>query len=201
MNWKPERLLEKNYSCYCISNNRLSQLGADEISHKTKKRDRHRRSDDSSDRFDEEVRVTDKIIYDYLRVMNACMFHVDIEILIDIVEVNYWRKRTCRFYNGDLMDWHVLTFALPISAEIEKQLNASRPKLIFCTPEIYETAKQAASNTKSDIKIVCIKTDGDDVIPDGSIDFEQIIDINSKSLSECPKERNRFWNFSSIFVV
>lgn len=78
-----------------------------------------------------------------------------------------------------------LIFALlfrSFSAEMEKQFRASRPKVIFCSPEIYATTKQAALNTNSDIKIVCIKTAADESIPDGAIDFAQIIDINSKSV-------------------
>lgn len=71
-------------------------------------------------------------------------------------------------------------FSLLSVAEIEKQLNASRPKVIFCNPDIYATAKQAALNTKSNIKIVCIKTAADEIIPDGAIDFAQMADINSK---------------------
>lgn len=80
----------------------------------------------------------------------------------------------------------ILIFALLFrsflfSAEMEKQLRASRPKVIFCSPETYATAKQAALNITSDIKIVCIKTTANESIPDGAIDFAQIIEINSKS--------------------
>lgn len=66
---------------------------------------------------------------------------------------------------------------------MEKQLNASQPKVIFCSPDIYATAREAATNIKSDMKIVCIKTAANDVIPQGAIDFAQIIDINSESFT------------------
>lgn len=67
---------------------------------------------------------------------------------------------------------------------MEKQLRASRSKVIFCSPDTYATAKQAALNTTSDIKIVCIKTAANESIPDGAIDFAQIIEINSKSAAQ-----------------
>lgn len=45
---------------------------------------------------------------------------------------------------------------------------------------MFATAKEAVENSKLDIKIVCIKTEANESIPDGAIDFAQIADTNGK---------------------
>lgn len=69
-----------------------------------------------------------------------------------------------------------------VTEEISRQLVSSDAKLIFGTPETYETIKKAVQTAKKDIKIICIKTEADEAIPEGAIDFNEIIETKSKKI-------------------
>lgn len=63
---------------------------------------------------------------------------------------------------------------------------SSDAKVIFGTPETYATIKKAAQTAKKDIKIVCIKTEADESIPKGAIDFNELINTKSKKIMLLP---------------
>lgn len=64
--------------------------------------------------------------------------------------------------------------------EIQRQLEASNAKLVIGTVKTFGVLKEAISNMKKDMKIICIKTDVNESIPNGAIDFNEMIEINSK---------------------
>lgn len=57
---------------------------------------------------------------------------------------------------------------------------SSNAKFIIGTPKTYETIKQAVDKTNKNIGIICIKTGVDESIPNGAIDFAELIDLQSK---------------------
>lgn len=65
--------------------------------------------------------------------------------------------------------------------EIQRQLEDSNAKAIVGTPKIYRTIKEAIKNSKKDIKIICIKTDEDESLPSGTINFNDLINTKSKN--------------------
>lgn len=79
----------------------------------------------------------------------------------------------------------IVTTINPIytSSEIQKQLESSKPKAIIGTPKTFATIKQAVENCKEDIKIICIKTEVNEAIPSGAIDFNELIDIKNVDFS------------------
>lgn len=64
--------------------------------------------------------------------------------------------------------------------DIERQIVASNAKLVIGTPKTYANLKKVVENLKRDIKILCIKTEAGQAMPDGAIDFAEAIDTNSK---------------------
>lgn len=64
-----------------------------------------------------------------------------------------------------------LFFSKSCVAEIEKQLIDSNTKCIICTIETYAPVQEAINRTNKNIKIICIKTDAQQPLPDGTVDF------------------------------
>lgn len=129
--------------------------------------------------------AADKIMYLCLTLFTFQRF--DFNESIDAATCQPRPNAILLFYDGIDKDFDsFVPFCFSDSdfpAEMEKQLSASNPKVLFCSPEIYATAREAATNIESDLKIVCIKMAADEVIPHGAIDFAQIIDINSESMT------------------
>lgn len=74
----------------------------------------------------------------------------------------------------------IFIFIFLPKVEIQKQLESSNAKAIIGTPKTFATIKEAVKNCKKDIKIICIKTEVDEAIPSGAIDFNELIDIKSE---------------------
>lgn len=106
----------------------------------------------------------------------------------------------------ECLKFHFIDFSIFRSTldEIARQLIASDAQVVFATPEIYTTVQQAVVNAKRDIKIVCIKTSNDEVIPTGSIDFAELIDTKSKLTSQLPasqyKPKPNLFHFLLLFI-
>lgn len=87
------------------------------------------------------------------------------------------------------------------SEEIQRQLEASNSKAIIGTPKTFTTIKEAVQNSKKDIKIICIKTEADESIPSGAIDFADLIETKSK---ECTinevQETNIFFKMKTTLL-
>ena len=60
--------------------------------------------------------------------------------------------------------------------EISKQLIDSEAKVIIGIPMVYQHLKEAVKLTKKNIKIICIRTHAEESIPEGAIDFNEMID-------------------------
>lgn len=76
---------------------------------------------------------------------------------------------------------HLICYFFYLSTEeIQRQLEASKSKAIIGTPKTFATIKEAVQNCKKDIKIICVKTEADESIPSGAINFADLIDTNSK---------------------
>lgn len=52
---------------------------------------------------------------------------------------------------------------------------SSRPKLIFTLPEIYRTIETAKELARHDCRIVTVKTSKGETIPNGAIDFTELM--------------------------
>lgn len=92
--------------------------------------------------------------------------------------ISKWKKLYENiFYSKYKLNW----FIFSETGEIQRQLEASKAKIIIGTPKTFDTLKTAVENSKKDIKIVCIKTDADESIPSGAIDFADLIETSSKS--------------------
>ena len=87
-------------------------------------------------------------------------------------------------YNFGIHENAVIIFFSYYTEEIQRQLEASNSKVIIGTPNTFATISEAVKNSKKDIKIVCIKTEADQSIPSGAIDFAALIDTNSKDINE-----------------
>lgn len=87
-----------------------------------------------------------------------------------------------KLYNFVIHENAVIIFLFYYAEEILRQLEASNSKVIIGTPNTFATIKEAVKNSKKDIKIVCIKTEADQTIPSGAIDFAALIDTNSKNI-------------------
>lgn len=69
---------------------------------------------------------------------------------------------------------------LLLTGDIQRQLRQSDAKAIFGTPKTFSAIKKAIEVAEKDIKIICVKTDENETIPDGAIDFDELIDTTSK---------------------
>lgn len=94
----------------------------------------------------------------------------------------YWKIRIQNDSNKIKLEIFTKNYLLLFCelGEIQRQLEASSAKAIIGTPKTFETLKQAVENVKKDIKIICIKTEANESIPSGAIDFADLIDTNSK---------------------
>lgn len=94
---------------------------------------------------------------------------------------NYSKKNNCFEINHFfLYQRNNFYFILFQKGEIQKQLETSKAKAIIGTPKTFATIKEAVENCKKDIKIICIKTEANETIPSGAIDFNELIDIKSE---------------------
>uniref|UniRef100_A0AAR5Q9E2 AMP-dependent synthetase/ligase domain-containing protein n=2 Tax=Dendroctonus ponderosae TaxID=77166 RepID=A0AAR5Q9E2_DENPD len=67
--------------------------------------------------------------------------------------------------------------SLYTSGEILRQLKDSSAKLVITTCDLYERAAKAVSQLPGKIPIICIKTKPDQLLPQGTIDFSEIINL------------------------
>lgn len=81
------------------------------------------------------------------------------------------------------------TFFSRFTEEIRNQLEASNARAIIGTPKTFASIKEAVQNLQKNIKIICIKTDANDAIPNGAINFADLIDTNSTNSMKCVVNR------------
>lgn len=77
--------------------------------------------------------------------------------------------------------------------EIGRQLANSNSKFVICFVAAYKTLKQACAIAKKDIPIVCIRTSKADTVPEGAIDFNDLINPANCDFSEL-RDTNRLPN-------
>lgn len=64
--------------------------------------------------------------------------------------------------------------------DIQRQLLDSNAKFIIGTPKIFDKLRAAVGKTNKNIGIICIKTDVDETMPQGAVDFSELIDVRSE---------------------
>lgn len=80
----------------------------------------------------------------------------------------------------------VVTTINPIytAEEIERQLQLSDAKLLIGSSESYENLRKAVQQLKRDIPIICVKTEEHLTIPDGAIDFREVVSTSGVDFSQ-----------------
>lgn len=68
--------------------------------------------------------------------------------------------------------------SLYTSEEIFRQLQDSSAKIIITSCELYENAAKAVAQLSRKVPIVCVKSTPDQLLPQGAIDFSQVINLN-----------------------
>lgn len=68
-----------------------------------------------------------------------------------------------------------------ILAEIEKQFTNSNTKAIICTVGTYSSVQEAVTRTGKPIKLICVKTDAAQSLPENAINFFELIKTDSKN--------------------
>lgn len=69
-----------------------------------------------------------------------------------------------------------------LPAEISRQLASSKPKIIFTLPENCRTIVAAIELAKQPCRIVTVKTSKNELIPNGAIDFAELISTKGNSI-------------------
>lgn len=85
-----------------------------------------------------------------------------------------------------------------LPAEISRQLVSSRPKVIFTLPENYGTIVAAKELAKQKCSIVTVKTSKNEAIPNGAIDFTEL--INTKGNSTGGLSSTLSFNFKHFLI-